>query len=65
MAQNISPPRCPRCKKTMPFVLAKTGGRQFRCMYCDGEDPLKSADVAKLLNGSLRRLDRLPHPHQE
>jgi hypothetical protein len=56
MAKNTPPPRCPKCKKPMRFVLVKTGGRKFRCMDCDGEDPLKSPDMAKLLTGGLRPL---------
>jgi hypothetical protein len=38
----------------MHFVLVKTGGRKFRCSDCDGEDPLKSPDVAKLFKGELK-----------
>ena len=57
MAKHTPPPRCPKCKKPMRFVLVKTGGRKFQCMDCDGEDPLKSPDVAKLLTGSLRPLE--------
>ena len=58
MAKNIPPPDCRKCGKPMRFVLVKTGGRRFRCMDCDGEDSLKSPDVAKLLNGSLRPIDQ-------
>jgi hypothetical protein len=36
----------------MRFLLKKTGGRTF-----DGDDPLRSADVAKLLTGELRPLE--------
>ncbi len=41
----------------MNFLLAKTGGRKFQCFNCDGEDPLRSPDIAKLLTGELRPLD--------
>jgi tRNA(Ile2) C34 agmatinyltransferase TiaS len=58
MAKNTPPPHCPKCGKPMRFVLVKTGGRRFRCLDCDGEDPLKSPDVARLLEGSLRPTDR-------
>jgi hypothetical protein len=40
----------------MRFVLVKTGGRKCRCLDGDGEDPLKSLEVAKLLTGSLKPL---------
>jgi hypothetical protein len=40
----------------MRFVLVKTGGRKFRCLECEGEDPLKSLEVAKLPTGSLKPL---------
>jgi hypothetical protein len=56
MAKNTAPPRCPKCKKPMRFVLVKTGGRKFRCLECEGEDPLKSLEVAKLPTGSLKPL---------
>jgi hypothetical protein len=38
----------------MRFMLVKTGGRKFRCPDCDGEDPLKSPEVAQLLAGELK-----------
>jgi len=34
----------------MRWTLVKAGGRRFRCLDCDGEYPLKSPDVAKMLN---------------
>jgi hypothetical protein len=39
----------------MHFMLVKTGGRKFRCIDCDGPDPLRLPEVAKLLTGELRR----------
>ena len=39
----------------MRFALVKqVAGRQFKCLDCDGEDPLRSTDVTKLLNSELR-----------
>ena len=39
----------------MSFALVKqVTGRQFKCLDCDGEDPLRSTDVTKLLNSELR-----------
>jgi len=38
----------------MRFLLRKTGGRKFQCLDCEGDDPLRSAEVAKLLAGELR-----------
>jgi hypothetical protein len=39
----------------MRFALVKqVKGRQFKCLDCDGEDPLRSTDVTKLLNSELR-----------
>jgi hypothetical protein len=43
----------------MHFMLVKTGGRKFRCIDCDGSDPLRSSEVAKLLAGELRPMDNL------
>jgi hypothetical protein len=38
-------------------TLWKTGGRKFQCLGCDGDDPLRSPEVAKLLTGELRPLE--------
>jgi hypothetical protein len=27
-------------------IAVKTGGRKFQCIDCDGDDPLRSAEVA-------------------
>jgi hypothetical protein len=37
----------------MRLALSKSGVRKFRCIYCEGHDPMRSATVAKLLNGEL------------
>jgi hypothetical protein len=29
----------------MRWTLVKAGGRRFRCLDCNGEDPLKSTEV--------------------
>jgi hypothetical protein len=42
--------------KAMHFALVKTGGK-FRCLNCDGGEPIKSHDVAKLLKADSRPLD--------
>lgn len=51
-AMNSSkPPICPTCHRTMRFALVRgMKGRAFRCLDCDGEDPLKSPEIGKLLN---------------
>jgi hypothetical protein len=54
MAKNPLPPPCPKCRKPMRFMIAKTGGRKFQCIDCDGGDPLQSPAVTRLLNGALR-----------
>ena len=41
----------------MRFLLRKSGGRKFQCLDCEGDDPLRSPDVAKLLAGELRPLE--------
>jgi hypothetical protein len=41
----------------MHFLIAKTGGRKFQCLDRDGDDPLRSSDVAKLLTGELRPVE--------
>jgi hypothetical protein len=58
MAKNTPPPICPKCRNPMRYLLKKTGGRKFRCIDCDGDDPLRSPEVSKLLTGELRPLDR-------
>jgi hypothetical protein len=40
MPKNPLPPRCPKCREFMHFVIVKTGGRKFRCFDCDNVDPL-------------------------
>jgi hypothetical protein len=55
MPRNTPPPICPKCREPMRFLLRKTGGRKFRCLDCEGDDPLKMPEVAKLLTGELRR----------
>jgi hypothetical protein len=57
MPKNTPPPICPKCHKPMRFLLKKTGGRKFQCIDCDGDDPLRSPEVSKLLTGELRPLD--------
>jgi hypothetical protein len=52
--KNPPSPLCPKCRKTMRFMLAKTGGRQFQCIDCNAGDPLRLPAVAKLLNGELQ-----------
>jgi hypothetical protein len=57
MPKNTPPPFCPKCRKPMLFLLRKhIGGRKFQCLDCEGDDPLRSPDVAKLLTGELRPL---------
>jgi hypothetical protein len=49
---------CPKCHKPMQFVLVKgKRERKVQCLDCDGDDPLQSSDVSKLLTGELRPLD--------
>ena len=49
---------CPKCHKPMRFALGKSGNRKPMCLDCDGNDPLKSRKVAKLLNGELKPLEQ-------
>jgi hypothetical protein len=45
------------CSKPHAFLLRKNvGGRKFQCPDCEGDDPLRLPDVAKLLTGELRPL---------
>jgi hypothetical protein len=49
---------CPRCHKPMQFLLVRgKRGRKFQCLDCEGDDPLRSPDVAKLFTGELRPLE--------
>jgi hypothetical protein len=45
---------CPKCHKPMSLTPAKMGERKLKCVDCDGEDPMKSIETAKLLAGHLR-----------
>jgi hypothetical protein len=57
LPKNTPAPSCPKCRKPMRFLPRKTiGGRKFQCLDCEGGDPLRSSDVAKLLIGELRPL---------
>jgi hypothetical protein len=59
MPKNNPSPTCPKCKKPPRFLLRKNiGGRKFQCLDCEGDDPLRSPDVAKLLTGELRPLEQ-------
>ena len=51
-------PVCPECRKPMQFLLVKgKRDRKFQCIDCEGDDPLSSPDVARLLTGELRPLE--------
>lgn len=44
------PPTCPKCHQPMRLKLVKgTRGRKYQCIDCEGEDPLHSRDISKLL----------------
>lgn len=57
MPKNPPPPICPKCRKAKHFLVHKTGGRKFQCLDCEGDDPLRSPELAKLPTGELRPLD--------
>jgi len=48
------PPRCPKCRKPMHFIVLKTGGRKFQCVRCDDADPMRLADIQALIKGELQ-----------
>ena len=50
-AMNASTPLiCPKCHKPMRLALVKgMRGRKYQCLDCEGEDPLRSRDISKLL----------------
>jgi hypothetical protein len=39
-------------------LVKQMPGRQFKCLDCEGDDPLKSPDVAKLFAGELKPIER-------
>jgi hypothetical protein len=57
MPKSTPPPICSKCRKAMRFLLKKTGGRKFQYLDFDGDDPLRSPEVAKLLPDELRPLE--------
>jgi tRNA(Ile2) C34 agmatinyltransferase TiaS len=54
MPQNTPPPRCPKCGKRMHFIIVRSGGRKFKCVQCDGADPLKMTDIRGWLASELQ-----------
>jgi hypothetical protein len=41
---------CPKCRQPMRLLLVKgEQKRKYRCIDCDGEDPLYSRAISKLL----------------
>jgi hypothetical protein len=43
-----------KCGKPKKFMLAKSGGRKFRCIDCDITDPLKTPEMQNLLSSELK-----------
>jgi hypothetical protein len=43
MPKNASPPLCKKCDKAMKWLPAKTGGRKYRCLDCDGATPVAAS----------------------
>jgi len=43
----------------MRWLPAKTGGRKFRCIDCDGPYPPKSSEALNFLSGVLERVKLL------
>jgi hypothetical protein len=46
---------CEKCTKALTFALLPGGNgrRSWRCLDCEGPDPLKSPDVAGWIKGLL------------
>jgi hypothetical protein len=43
-------PICQKCRKPMKLMLVKDlRGRKYQCIDCDGEDPLRSPVIGRLL----------------
>jgi hypothetical protein len=47
---------CPKCNKPLTLALPPggKGPRAWRCLHCDGPDPLKSEEVERWLNSPLK-----------
>jgi len=54
MPKNPPPPACPKCNKHMHFIVVKTGGRKFRCINCDGVDPMRMSDIQSWIKSELQ-----------
>jgi hypothetical protein len=53
-------PICSRCGRPMQFLLVRgKRGRKFQCLDCDGDDPMNSVEVARLLAGELGRSETI------
>jgi hypothetical protein len=44
--------RCPKCKKRLIAITARTGSRTMACLKCDNVDPMKT-EMAKWANSCL------------
>jgi hypothetical protein len=53
-AKKHSAPPCPKCRKPMHFIIVKTGGRKFRCVECNGVDPMRLPDIQAWIKGELQ-----------
>jgi tRNA(Ile2) C34 agmatinyltransferase TiaS len=54
MAETLSTPTCPKCRKPMHFIVLNTGGRKFQCVQCDRVDPMRLSDIQALIKGELQ-----------
>jgi len=54
MPKSPPPPPCPKCRKPMHFIIAKTGGRKFQCVECDGVDPMRMPEIQAWITSELQ-----------
>lgn len=50
MPQGQPPPACPHCHKPMRLMLDRAShDRKYKCIDCDGDDPIQSHNIGALL----------------
>jgi hypothetical protein len=53
MPKSTPSPACPKCSKPMRWMLVKSGGRKYRCIDCEGPDPMHAVETTGWLKGEL------------
>lgn len=56
-----TPLNCPRCGKQLKEVLSKAAPNQnYKCLNCDGVDPLETKEIQGWLKSELAKASKPP-----